>query len=315
MSRTRRASRTNRGVVVGVDGSAASVNALRYARAEAARHGDRVDVIHVVPDYLPIAGIYPVSADDLMAAGRSALRSTLDQLDELGPVAPDVVMTPHLRRGSVVTLLATAATDAREIVVGSDRRPVAMRLLTGNVSTGVAARAPVPVVSVPDTWSAERSTGVVLVGVKHTDRAGTLLAEAFAVAQDRGCRLRVLHAWRLPSGYDDIIADRVAFEDWQQRARRALDALTAPWRRTYPDVEVELVTAHDQAAHALVDASADADELVVVRRAHGIPAAAHLGSTARTVLLYAHCPVRVIPGLDSPLMPDAALEEAGALLP
>lgn len=311
MSHTRKASGRNRGVVVGVDGSAASVNALRYAHAEAARHGDRVDVIHVVPDYVPIAGMYPVSPDDLMAAGRSALRSTLDQL---GPVAPGVVMTPHLQRGSVVTLLAAAGNDAREIVVGSDRRPVAMRLLTGNVSTGVAARSSVPVVSVPDTWSAERSTGVVLVGVKHTDRAGTLIAEAFAVAQDRGCRLRVLHAWRLPSGYDDIIADRVAFEDWQQRARRELDRLTAPWQRTHPDVEVELVTVHDQSAHALVDASADADELVVVRRAHGIPAAAHLGSTARTVLLYAHCPVRVIPGLDSPLTPDLTLEGAGSLL-
>lgn len=294
----------SRGVVVGVDGSTASVKALRYARAEAARHGERVDVVHVVPDYAPLAGMYPVSPDELMAAGRSALRSTLDQL---GPVAPDVPMTTHLRRGSVVTILAAAADDACGIVVGSDRRPVAMRLLTGNVSTGVAARASVPLVSVPDTWSAERSTGVVLVGVKRTDRAGALLAEAFAVAQERGCRLRVLHAWRLPSGYDDIIADRVAFEDWQQRARRELDRLAAPWQRRHPDVEVELVTVHDQAAHALVDASAEADELVIVRRAHGIPAAAHLGSTARTVLLYAHCPVRVVPGLDVPVLPDLAL--------
>lgn len=311
MLHTHKPRRGNRGVVVGADGSAASVNALRYARAEAARHGEGVDVIHVVPDYSPIAGMYPVPPDELTAAGRAALRATVDQVDADPSGA---AVRTHLRRGAVVTTLADAGHGARSIVVGSDRRPPAMRLLTGNVSTGVAARATVPVVSVPDTWRADESTGVVLVGVKRTDKAVPLLAEAFTLAQERGCRLRVLHAWRLPSGYDDIIADRTAFDDWEQRAHRELARLVAPWRDRHPEVEVEFRIVHDQAAHALVEASAEADELVIVRRAHGFPAAAHLGSTARTVLLYAHCPVRVIPAVDAPLLPDLALEEAGAPL-
>lgn len=309
MSYTHRTGPGSRRVVVGVDGSAASANALRYARAEAARHGVGVDVIHVVPDYSPIAGMYPVLPDELMAAGRAALRSAVAQVED---EPSDVATATHLQHGSVITTLAAAGEGSCGIVVGSDRRPVAMRLLTGNVSTGVAARASVPVVSVPDTWRADRSTGVVLVGVKRTDKAGALLAQAFAVAQQRHCRLLVLHAWRLPSGYDDLIADRAAFEDWEQRAQRELGRLVAPWQRRHPEVEVTFRIVHDQAAHALVEASSGADELVIVRRTHGIPAAAHLGSTARTVLLYAHCPVRVIPGVDAPLAPDLVLEGAGA---
>lgn len=308
MTHTRTACQGRRGLVVGVDGSAAGVNALRYACSEAVRHAEVVDVVHVVADYPPIAGIHPVSSEEMVAAGRAALRSSVERMGG----APSVAVTTHLRRGSVVTTLAAAGDGRRAIVVGSDRRPVAMRLLTGNVSTGVAARASVPVVSVPDTWHPDVSTGVVLVGVKRTDRAGPLLAEAFDLARERGCWLRVLHAWRLPSGYDDLITDRVAFQDWELRAHRELERLVSPWRQTHPEVGVSFAVVHDQAAHALVEASSGADELVIVRRAHGVPAAAHLGSTARTVLLYAHCPVRVVPAVDVPPVSDLALESAGA---
>lgn len=312
MTRSERSDHGSRGMVVGVDGSAASVHAIRYARAEAARHGDQVEVIHVVPDHAPIAGPHPVPPDELMAAGRAALRSSLDLL---GPSTPGVLMRAHLQRGSVVSSLVAASHNARGIVVGSDRRPVPMRLLTGNVSTGLAARSPVAVISVPETWTADRSTGVVLVGVKHTDRAGALLAAACAVAQDRHCRLRILHAWRLPSCYDDIIADRVALEDWRELAHRELERQVSPLRPLHAGVEIEIVTVHDQAAHALVEASAGADEVVIMRRSHGVPPAAHLGSTARTVLLHARCPVRVVPSLDPPLMTHVeleALEELGS---
>jgi nucleotide-binding universal stress UspA family protein len=188
-----------------------------------------------------------------------------------------------------------------------------MRLLSGNVSTGVAARATVPVVSVPETWCGERTAGVIVVGIKHLDHAEAALTEAFAVARRAGSRLRVLHAWRFPAAYDDIVvSDPATLTEWRVRAERELEALVAPWRCAHPDVEVELRTVHDYAAQALVAASEDADELVIVRRAHGVPAAAHLGSTARTVLLYAHCPVRIVPSLPVPVMRDPDLEAAGA---
>ncbi|WP_374455420.1 universal stress protein [Nocardioides sp.] len=311
MSSNARPARRTQDVLVGVDGSPASANAIRYARAEAARSGGAVDVVHVVPDVAPMNGFYPVPPDELMEAGAAALDASLEQVDR----DDDVPVRAHVRRGHVVGTLTELGRRARVIVVGSDRRPVSMRLLTGNVSTGLSARAAVPVVSVPDTWSADRATGVVLVGVKHPDHAEALLAEAFEVARERGSRLAVLHAWRLPIAYDDLLAgDPGTLKDWAVRAERELEEVIAPWRASHPDVEVDVRCVHDQAAHALVVASEDADELVVVRRSHGVPAAAHLGSTARAVLLYAHCPVRVVPAVHVPMVLDLDLEAAGAPL-
>jgi nucleotide-binding universal stress UspA family protein len=309
--------RRTRDVLVGVDGSSGSANAIRYARAEAARSGGAVDVVHVVPDVAPVSGFYPVPPDQLMEAGAAALEASLATVehDEQDEEHARVPLRSHVRRGHVVATLAELGRTSRVVVVGSDRRPVSMRLLTGNVSTGVSARAAVPVVSVPDTWSPERRTGVVLAGVKHPDHAEAVLAEAFEVARRRRSRLVVLHAWRLPIAYDDLlVTDKGTLQDWAARAERELEEVVAPWRASHPDVEVEVRCVHDQAAHALVLASEEADELVVVRRSRGVPAAAHLGSTARSVLLYAHCPVRVVPATPVPLELDVELESAGAPL-
>jgi nucleotide-binding universal stress UspA family protein len=239
-----------RDVVVGVDGSAASVNALRYARREARRLGTGVDVVHVA-------------------------------------------------QGGVVETLVAEGDAGSVLVVGSGRRQPPLRLLTGNVTTSVAARCAVPVVSVPETWRQGRSTGVVLVGVKHPHHSEPLMAAAYAVALQRGSRLLVLHA--------------SVRHQWEAgHARHELDDLLAPWRERWPEVAVEVRSVHEQAAAALVTAAAEADELVIARRCLGLPAAAHLGSTARTLLLHAPCPVRVVPGTLVPVLPGRGRELAGA---
>lgn len=290
-------------VVVGVDGSAASVTATRYAVAEARRTGGAVRVVHVLPDFAPAA--YPLPMQEIADAGRAVLRTTVEQV---GPVDPVPVHTA-LRRGSRAASLVAAARDAHLLVVGADRRTAVARLLTGNTSTHVAATSVAPVVAVPEAWE-PAAHGLVLAGVKRADRATDLLAEAFALAAARGSRLLVLHAWRLQGEYDGVV-DQAAVEEWNARARDELEAAVADWRTTYPDVEVEVRVVHDQPAHALVSAAAAADELVLVRRAHGVPAALHLGSTARAVLREAACPVRVVAPGHAAVVPGLVLEGAG----
>ncbi|MCR6032876.1 hypothetical protein GGQ22_15735 [Nocardioides sp. zg-579] len=297
-------------VVVGVDGSPASLVAARFGVAEAHRFGTMVRLVHVVPDYIAMAPMYPLPPDELTDAGRVMLR---ELLDELGPIDPEVRVQRVVRRGSRVAALTSDARGARLLVVGSDRRPVTARLLTGNTSTGVAASAASPVVAVPETWDPDRSTGVVVVGIKRPTRVTELFGEAFAVAHARGARLVVMHAWKLPSEYDDIVAGRTSREQWDARARTELEGPLAEWREAYPEVEVEVRTIHDQPAHALVAVSAEADELVLLRRAHGIPAAAHLGSTARAVLREAQCPVRIVPPGHVVALPGLSLEDSGTM--
>lgn len=298
-----------REVVVGVDGSPAAVQALRYAVAEAERLGTGVHVVHAVPTFVPMAPMYPLPVEDLTTAGRTVVRRTVEE----AKIPPTVHVRTTLALQGAVPALVAASHDAVSVVLGADRRPVAARIFTGNVSTGVAASATMPVVTVPEDWPQHESTGTVLVGVKRPDHAAAVLAEGFAAAQARGASLVVMHAWRLPSGYDDVIMDRTSHREWEDRARHEMAAAVAEWRAAYPDVDVELRAVHDQASHARVHASGEVDEIVLVRRAHGVPSALHLGPTSRAVLAHADCPVRIVPARHAPQAPDLVLEDAGAL--
>lgn len=295
-------------VVVGVDGSPASAQALSYACAESRRTGGHVRVVHVLPEYEAIGSPFIVPDAELRQAGLAVVDSTLRQA---GVSADDVEIV--LRRGPRVPTLNAIARHAAVLVVGADRHSVAVRLLTGNVTTAVAATCAAPVVVVPETWKAGADvSGPVLVGVKNATHARELIGEGFAVAADRGTRLGLLHAWHLPSGYDDVIADRVNAAEWEGRARAEIETLVADWRGAFPSVPVDVEVRHDQPAHALAEATNESSELVLVRRAHGIPAALHLGSTARAVLRAAHCPVRIVPPGHVVEVPDLVLEEAGS---
>lgn len=284
-------------VVVGVDGTPASVGAVRYGLEEARAAGCRLRLVHVLPEFEAFGSPYPLPDERLRTTGRAILQ---DALDAAGgrPGDPEVELV--LRRGPRVPTLTALARAARVLVVGADHHAITTRLLTGNTTSGVAASSLAPVVSVPEGWRPDaHGSAPVLVGVKGSPHAHELLGTAFAAARRTGRGLVALHAWRLPSGYDDIIVDRVAAGEWEARAAADMESLVAEWRPGFPDVDVELRVVHDQAAHALVEASRSARELVLVRRAHGIPAAVHLGPTARAVLRSAHCPVRVVPpGLD-----------------
>lgn len=309
MDKDRRPAAGDRDVVVGVDGSRAGVQALRYAVAEAGRLGTGVHVVHAVPTYVPMTPMYPLPIEDLTTAGRAVVQRTVTEAQ----VPESARLATSLSREGAVPALLGVGQDAPLVVLGADRRPVAARIFTGNVSTAVAASSRAPVVTVPETWPTGELTGTVLVGIKRPDGSPELLAEAFSTAQARGARLVVLHAWRLPSFYEDVVADRVAEAEWDDRAHEEVDRELQQWRVAYPDVHVEVRVVHDQPAHALVSASEWVDEIVLVRRPRGVPAALHLGPTARAVMANAHCPVRIVPADRALSTQDLVLEDAGEL--
>ncbi|WP_395695115.1 universal stress protein [Nocardioides sp.] len=303
-----------RPVVVGVDGSEANLGALLFAVDLAARRGTSLRLAHVVPDRGVISPLVPVTPLDLSETGATVLR---DAEQAARAAAPGLDVDARLWHGSRATALLQCAEDAGVLVVGRDDRPVLERMLRGDTAASVASRAEVPVVEVPAEWrpaSADRPAhGVVVVGLKSPAYADAVLADAFAVADEQGAELLGLHAWRLPGGYDDLAGTDPAVGDWEQGAADHVEELVRPWRRAYPDVAVRVRVVHEHPSQALVEASAEADLVVVVRRVHG-PAAAHLGSVARAVLRASACPVLVVPPRETGVIPDLVLEEAGGLL-
>jgi nucleotide-binding universal stress UspA family protein len=76
--------------------------------------------------------------------------------------------------------------------------------------------------------------------------------------------------------------------------RGMLSDRMAQWREKFPSVRLELVTALDNPARALVEQSRSAQLVVVGTRGHRPLAGALLGSTSHALLHHAACPVAVV---------------------
>jgi nucleotide-binding universal stress UspA family protein len=137
------------GVVVGIDGSENSLDALRFAAREATL---RDEVLHVVGTYTtPIMSTgYELAVpdpDDLEAAARTTLEASVDTVRSEG-LLDDVDVEVVAIEGHAGERLMTASEDATLLVVGSRGHGGFMGLLLGSVTTYVVNHPVCPVVVV-----------------------------------------------------------------------------------------------------------------------------------------------------------------------
>jgi nucleotide-binding universal stress UspA family protein len=136
-------------IVVGVDGSPPSLEALRWAVAEAAVHGAELVAVAAwefpfVPSG-PGAGFYVgPTADDLTADAERQLDEALRQVDASG-----VEVTRLTEYGSPAQVLLEQARTADLLVVGARGHGGFTGLLLGSVSQQCATHAVSPTVVVP----------------------------------------------------------------------------------------------------------------------------------------------------------------------
>jgi nucleotide-binding universal stress UspA family protein len=132
-------------VVVGVDGSGCSRDALRFAVEEARMRGARLRIVSAwsVPTNLYASGYSSsVDADTFRKAAESLSNDAVELAHE---IAPDVAVDAETPEEHPVTALLTAAEHADLLVVGSRGRGGFARLLLGSVSTQLAQHAKCPV--------------------------------------------------------------------------------------------------------------------------------------------------------------------------
>jgi nucleotide-binding universal stress UspA family protein len=134
--------RVRRGVLVGVDDTAFSQPALRFAFQQASLHGWPLTVLHVAPD-----GLIDQRPDD-RELERFHLASALAGETEM---FPDVNVTASVVRGEPATCLLRAGAAMNLVVVGAHHGRPASDLLRGSVVVPVVERARSDVAIVPST--------------------------------------------------------------------------------------------------------------------------------------------------------------------
>lgn len=133
-------------IVVGVDGSAHSREALRWALGQSGLTRQSVEA--VISWRMPASwgeGAAVLAAIDWGDDARRMLQNVV--ADVAGPAGADAV-TQRVVQGHPTQVLLEAAADAALLVVGSRGRGGFTGVLLGSVSQHVVARAPCPVVVV-----------------------------------------------------------------------------------------------------------------------------------------------------------------------
>jgi nucleotide-binding universal stress UspA family protein len=131
----------------------------------------------------------------------------------------------------------------------------------------------------------------IVVGVDGSEGSKRALAWAAHYAGLVDARLRPLMAWQdpanygFPAYYDDVDLEKQALQKLQDVVTEVLG-----------DAEADLRVEHAHPAAALIEASQEAQLLVVAQHGHGEFHDRLLGSISQHCVHHAHCPVVVVRG-------------------
>ena len=281
-------------VVVGVDGSQAALDAVRWAAAEARSAQCPLSLVHTV-DW-PLVG-FPVPAglradwtQQMLEQGRQWLREAQEAAEF---AAPGVPMQAHLFTGDPRATLLTEAQHAYELVVGSRGLGGFTRMLLGSTSAAVTQHTSCPIVVV--VHGQGDTAGPVVVGLDGSTASEHALGYAFQAAARAGAALCAVHAWQDFGALHSPIApaEAVPVKQIEAEAYRMLAEQLASWQEKYPHVVVERQVINEPPAAALVELGRQARMIVVGSRGRGGFARLLLGSVSQEVARYATCPVVV----------------------
>ncbi|MGB3480934.1 MAG: universal stress protein [Mycobacterium sp.] len=280
------------GIVVGVDGSAASRAAVEWAARDAGLRGRRITLVHV----LSAAGtgewadmsVTEAHLAALKKRGHELLEEAQRQVTTTAGAGVRVEVDSQLVVDGTVPALVGFSKDAEMMVVGCRGLGALARVLLGSVSRGLLHQAHCPVVVIRDE-KPPAGTAPVVLGVDGSPASVGATAIAFDEASWRGVSLIAVHA----CSDDNIDILDVGWADLETLGAEVLSEQLAGWRDRYPDVEVRTVVARTSPARWIVEQS-DAAQLVVVgSHGRGGFAGMLLGSVSGSVVQAARVPVIV----------------------
>jgi nucleotide-binding universal stress UspA family protein len=296
--------RDTKTVVVGVDGSEHSRQALKWAADEAKRRGALLRIIYAelrepknLPAwYEPGSSLSPGQAIVDDAYGLVVTRHT------------SVMARAEMAESPPALALTVASRWADLLVVGARGKGGFEELLLGSVSDRCIQHACCPVVVVhtdPDDRPLRAVAPRIVVGIDGSVGSTRALRWALGEARLRSASVEAAFVWQYPPtgafalgpvrGYDGVSQDII------DAAKESAEA----WA---PDVPFTAEARFDGTVPALLDASREADLLVVGSRGHAGFKHAVLGSVAHQCARHAHCAVVIT-------RPGVAEEPSATTLP
>ena len=312
-------------VLVGVDGSPASLVALDWAGAYAKAHGSALHLVcaYSVPSFTAAAldGGYAALDDTAIAAGaRAVLDEALARVAPLGLPATSAVAT-----GDAAAVLVELSREASLAVVGTRGRGGFAERLLGTVSSALPAHAHCPTVVVPyrrhdrtgagaggapaqapAAAGAPAETGAepagavpvrrIVVGVDGSPSAEVALERAIREAEIWHAELTAFTAVPIGTTTSFLawLPSAIDHEAVLHDVGAGLDVVVERALVDHPDVQVRRHVLDGTAAQLLTEFSEAVDLVVVGSRGRGGFAGLLLGSTSQGVLHHASCPVMVV---------------------
>jgi nucleotide-binding universal stress UspA family protein len=299
-------------ILVGVDGSAASMHALDWAAAEARTRGRTLHVVcsYTLPSFTAASldGGYAALDDTAIQQGA---RAVLDEARQRAQGAGLEVVTT-VATGDAAAVLVEMSRDASVAVVGTRGKGGFADRLLGTVSSTLPAHAYCPTVVVPlrdqrrgGVVPTDESTPVVrpvrrmIVGVDGSPQADLALRHAIEEAGAWGAELTAVAGVPVGSG-SGVMAWLPATIDQTQVLADVTEGLNVVVDRAIadrPGLTVKRVVLDGTGAELLTEFSTATDLIVVGSRGRGGFAGLLLGSTSQAVLHHAACTVMVVTNL------------------
>jgi nucleotide-binding universal stress UspA family protein len=289
-----------RGILVGVDGSAAALAAVQWAAHDAALRDVPLTLVHVVNAPVPGWSQFPGQAcfrqwQEKRASEfiNSAIKVAEESTGERGPVQID---SKVFYSATVPTLVALSK-EVETVVVGyRGNGGVLVRNFLGSVSSGLVyhAHCPVAVIHDGEPLVADVARAPVLLGIDGSRASEAATAIAFDEASRRGVDVMALHAWTdlRVSDFKELFPNF----NWDAQLSEEEETLAerlAGWQERYPDVGIRRKVEIGEPARPLIEASKRAQLLVVGSHGRGGFAGMLLGSVGAAVVNRARIPVIV----------------------
>jgi nucleotide-binding universal stress UspA family protein len=292
-------------IVIGVDDSTRSEDAVAFARRLAGAAQPRFVVVDAYP-YADVPSRFPTT--DYRHALRDDARAVVHRMTELlsseGALPIETYVVANTSPAHALHDVAEQE-QASLIVVGSTHTGRAGRVLPGSTGERLLHGSPCAVAIVPHGYRALAQPEIRRIGVGYdaTDEGRAAVTAAIAAARALGADLEVVRVVG-----DDEYGPPALMGGPGHEARRgevdehvqlSIDAIVG----ALPvDVRGEAVRLAGDAADQLIARSESADLMVIGSRGYGPLRAVLAGGVSGRVTRGAHCPVIVVPrGVEAPL--------------